>query len=86
MKTVLLACVGVLMVSGPAWACRGTAEFPDVQAKLAMADLPESVRTNYSERLLEGIALHEMGHEEDSMELRLKSLEILDELKIKLGM
>jgi hypothetical protein len=78
--------MGVILAAAPAWACRGTAELSAVQVQLAMADIPGAERDMYLERLNAGIALHQRGHEADSMELRLKSLEILDEIKVKLGM
>jgi hypothetical protein len=86
MRTLLLSCVAIAMVCGPALACRGTAEFPEVEAHLVMADLSEADRAAYAEQLQEGIALHEQGHELDSQEVRQQSLEILDDLKVKLGM
>jgi len=85
MRMVFLACAGAVLVSAPAWACRGTAEFPEVEMQLAMADISDAERDAHAERLQEGIALHDQGHELDSMELRQKSLEILDGIKAELG-
>lgn len=85
MKTILVASVCLAVMSASAWACRGTAEFPVVEAQLAMAEISDAEREAYGERLQEGIALHEQGHELDDMELRQRSLEILDGLKVDLG-
>jgi hypothetical protein len=86
MRYLLLACACAMMVASPAWACRGTAEYPEVRAQLAKADLPTAEKATYEKKLDDGWALHERGHHENDMELRKKSLEILDEIKLKVGM
>jgi len=81
--------VGALAVmatlsAGPALACRGTAEYPQVSAELAQANMPAAEKSALAERLKAGDALHQRGHELDSAELRKESLAILDAIKAKL--
>ena len=80
---VLSTCA--LVLSSPAWACRGTAEYPAVRAQIAKADLPAAEMAVHQNRLDQGWQIHERGHKEFDMGLRKKSLEILDDIKSKLG-
>ena len=86
MKNLMLACGCAALLSSPALACRGTVEYSEVKAQLAMADLPAADKAVYEKRLEEGWALHQNGHHGDNKELRKKSLKILDEIKVKVGM
>ena len=85
MRFLSLVCACVILASSPAWACRGTAEYPALKAQLAKADLPAAEKAIYEKKLEEGRALHEKGHEQDDMGLRKKSLDILDQIKSKIG-
>ena len=86
MRYLLLACISAVLLSSPALACRGTVEYSEVKVRLAMADLPSADKAVYQQRLEEGWALHQNGHDEKSKELRKQSLKILDEIKVKVGM
>ena len=79
----IVACASLLTF--PAWACRGTAEYSQVRAQLTKADLPAADKAVYEKRLYEGWALHERGHTQDDKELRKQSLAILDKIKSKVG-
>lgn len=84
-KTVLAACLVATLWAAPAFACRGTHEYSEVAVKLASADLPPAEKAALQKRLDEGQALHERGHKEDDQQMKMKSLEILDGIKAKLG-
>ncbi len=86
MRYLLPVCIGAILLSSPVMACRGTVEYSDVKARLAMADLPAADKAAYGKKLEEGWALHESGHHGDNKELRKKSLKILDEIKVKVGL
>jgi hypothetical protein len=81
MKTLLLAGACAMLISVPALACRGTAEYPELAAQLAKRDLPAEQKDAYGKKLKEGEALHRQGHDRDNKALRDESLKILDELK-----
>lgn len=84
MKTLLLAGACAMLLAAPALACRGTAEYPEVGAQLANADLPAEQKEALTKRLDEGEALHRKGHDSDDQGLRQESLKILDEIKAEL--
>jgi len=75
----------VAMSSGPAWACRGTAEYPQVAAQLSEAGLPPAEKSALAEKLKAGDALHQHGHELNSRDMMLESLAILDAIKVRLA-
>lgn len=84
MKTLLIAGVCAMLISAPALACRGTAEYPELAAHLTNADIPSEQKEAYAKRLEEGEALHRKGHDLDDQKLRQESLKILDELKAEI--
>ena len=73
-----------MLAAGPALACRGTAEYPQVSAELAQANMPAAEKSALAERLKAGDALHQLGHELDNRDIRNDSLAILDAIKAKL--
>jgi len=81
MKALLLACSCIVLISAPALACRGTAEYPQVAVQLTQAQLPAADKAALAKRLESGEAIHRRGHEIDSRDLRTESLKILDEIK-----
>jgi hypothetical protein len=84
MKTLLLSCACAVLVSAPVLACRGTAEYPEVSAQLAVSNLPAAEKEALTKKFREGEALHHRGHDLDDAGLRLESLKILDEIKVKI--
>lgn len=64
-----------------AWACRGTAEYPEVAAKLAASSLPADKKAALQKQLDEGRALHDRAHQQDDKGLMKDSLKILDKVK-----
>ena len=85
MRFLLILSACAILISSPAVACRGTAEYPQVKAQLAKAGIPAAEKATYEKKLQEGWAHHEKGHKQDDRELRKKSLEILDQIKVKMG-
>lgn len=67
--------------TGGALACRGTAEYPEVAAKLAAAHLSADRKADLTRRLEEGRALHDEAHRKNDTREMEKSLEILDRVK-----
>jgi len=84
-RRVLAALIGasfaVSMWSSAAWACRGTAEYPDVAAKLAAASLPDDRKAELTRQLEEGRALHDRAHQQNDTGAMRESLKILDGIK-----
>ncbi len=83
MRKLLLAGACVIFVSGSALACRGTTEYPEVFQKLETIS-PEQ-KTELTEQLSQGQAIHEEGHRLSDTEKMLESLRILDAIKQKIG-
>jgi hypothetical protein len=80
-KSLLLGTAFVTFAVAPAFACRGTAEYPEVAQLVADADIPAVEKAAYMKRLQEGEDLHQRGHDLDDAALRLEALKILDEIK-----
>jgi hypothetical protein len=85
MKTLLLTCACVALVTAPALACRGTAEYPQVAVQLAQSDLPAADKEALAKSLQAGETIHRRGHELDSQDIRQESLKILDDIKAKIA-
>lgn len=85
MKALLLACSCMVFVSAPASACRGTAEYPQVAAQLAQAQLPTADKAALTKRLNAAETLHQRGHDTNSEALMKESLSVLDEIKAKIA-
>lgn len=85
MKTLLLAGACVVLLATPAFACRGTAEYPETAAQLAKSNLPQAQKEEYKKKLEQGEALHRRGHELNDAALRRESLKILDDIKAKIA-
>ncbi|MDT8345378.1 MAG: hypothetical protein RQ752_13225 [Thermohalobaculum sp.] len=50
------------LAATPALACRGTAEYPQAQARLEVAQIDPAKKLDLMRRLEEGRKLHEAGH------------------------
>ena len=80
MKTLLFASACIVLISGPALACRGTAEFPRLSMQLEqLQESPERISA-LAEQIGEGQSMHRDGHREGNMAKLLASLRILDAL------
>lgn len=85
MRTLALACAFLTLTFTPAFACRGTAEYPEVAAQLVLLNLAPAERQAYEQKLSEGEELHGRGHDLDDATLRRESLKILDEIKERIS-
>ncbi len=81
--TLAIACGLVLsMALAPqAFACRGTAEYPQVAAKLAASALPQDRKDALKRELDAGRALHDKAHQQNDTGAMRESLKILDRIK-----
>ncbi len=81
MRTLLLASACVVLIAGPALACRGTAEYPQIFVQLEQSkSSPERVEALMA-MLSQGQTMHKEGHRTGDMGKLLTSLRILDDLK-----
>ena len=81
MRTLLLAGTCMVLIAGPAFACRGTAEYPQISIQLEQSkSSPERVEALMA-MLSQGQMMHEEGHRTGDMGKLLTSLGILDDLK-----
>ncbi len=80
MRTLLLASACIVVMAGPALACRGTAEYPQLSKQLEqLQESPERISA-LAEQIGEGQSMHREGHREGNMPKLLASLRILDAL------
>ncbi len=80
MKTLLFASACIVLISGPALACRGTAEYPRLSTQLEqLQGSPERISA-LGEQIRAGQSMHSEGHREGNMAKLLASLRILDAL------
>lgn len=68
-------------IASEALACRGTAEYPELAAKLASASLPVDRKADLTRQLEEGRALHDKAHQQNDTGAMRESLKILDRIK-----
>jgi hypothetical protein len=85
MKALLIGCTCLVLVSASALACRGTVEFPQAAAQLAQAQLPAAEKATLTKRLNAAETQHQRGHDTNSEALMKESLQVLDEIKIKIA-
>ncbi len=85
MKTLLFATACIVVISGPALACRGTVEFPEVSTQLEQSNISPERLNELIERLSQGQAMHEEGHSQGDGSKMSSSLRILDEIKREIG-
>ncbi len=91
MKLSLIAIAGMVVVSGPALACRAVNEYPQVFQRLEELTISPGQRAELEERLGKGQAIHDQVIHDDSYsqgdkEKMRESLRILDEIKQEIGM
>ncbi len=78
MKTLLLASACVVVIAGPALACRGSAEYPEIATQLEQSkSSPERVSA-LTKMLSQGQSMHQDGHRQGDIGKLLTSLRILD--------
>ncbi len=85
MRTLLLASACIVVIAGPALACRGTTEYPQISKQLEQSkSSPERIETLMA-KLSQGQSMHREGHRQGDMGKLLTSLRILDELKTEIA-
>ncbi|MFP6759805.1 MAG: hypothetical protein VCC99_16560, partial [Alphaproteobacteria bacterium] len=67
MRTLILAGVLIALVTTPALACRGTAEYPGATDDIAQSTLTPERKKQLLDQLGVGIALHKEAHRESDM-------------------
>jgi len=85
MRTLLLAGAFVIVIAGPALACRGTTEFPQALEQLEQSTISPERKTELREQLGQGQAMHDDGHSQGDMSQMGGSLQILDEVLKEIG-
>ncbi len=81
MRTLLLASACIVVMAGPALACRGTTEYPEIFTQLEQSkSSPERVEA-LMVKVSQGQLMHKEGHRQGDMGELLTSLRMLDELK-----
>jgi len=81
MKTLLFAAACAVVISGPALACRGTTEFPEVSTQLQQSTISPERLSELMQRLSQGQAMHEEGHSQGDGAKMGAALVVLDEVK-----
>ncbi len=85
MRTLLLSSAFIVVIAGPALACRGTTKFPQAFERLEQSDVPAERRMELGEQLGQGQAMHDDGHSQGDMSQMGGSLQILDEVLKEFG-
>jgi hypothetical protein len=85
MRTLLLASACIVVISGPALACRGTVEYPKALEQVEQSTVSANRLEELREQLSQGQAMHEDGHRQGDMGKMGRSLRILDEIMMQIG-
>ncbi len=85
MKTLLLASACVVVIAGPALACRGSAEYPEIATQLEQSKNSTERISGLTNILSQCQKMHQEGHRQGDMGKLLTSLRILDELKAEIA-
>ncbi len=85
MRTLILAGTLIALVATPAFACRGTAEYPEAADGIAQSTLTPERKKELLDQLGVGNTLHKEGHREGDMMKMGNSIRILDEIKAQTG-
>ncbi len=85
MRTLLLAGAFIVVIAGPALACRGTTEFPQAFEQLEQSNISPERKMDLGEQLSQGQSMHEDGHSQGDMGKMGGSLKILDEILKEMG-
>ena len=85
MRALLLASACIVVVSGPALACRGTNEYPEAARQLEQSKISPEQKNELMEQLSQGKAMHKDAHSEGDMMKMGDSIRILDGIKARMG-
>ncbi len=91
MKLLLIAIAAMVVVSGPALACRAVNEYPQAFQRLDELTISPGRRAEFEERLRTGQAIHDQvihddSYSQDDKGKMRESLRILDKIKAEMGM
>ena len=84
MRTLILAGALIALVTAPAFACRGTAEFPEAADGIAQSTLTPERKKELLNQLNAGNTLHKQAHRENDMMKMGDSIRILDGIKAQI--
>ncbi len=85
MRTLILAAALIALVATPAFACRGTAEYPEAADGIAQSTLTPERKKELLNQLNVGDALHKEAHRLGDMMKMGNSIRILDGIKSQTG-
>ncbi|MEE9317509.1 MAG: hypothetical protein V3U48_04375 [Rhodospirillales bacterium] len=85
MRTLILAGAIIALVTTPAFACRGTVEYPEAADGIAQSTLTPERKKELLDQLNVGNALHKESHREGDMRKMGDSIRILDGIKAQTG-
>ncbi len=84
MRYLLLTGVCLVLISSTALACRGTAEFPQLNEQLQSSTLSPERLDALLKQLTQGAAMHEEAHQQGDMSKMGQSIGILDDVKAQM--
>ncbi len=84
MRIFLIASACITLIAGPAFACRGTGEYPKIVEQLEESQSSPQ-RADLMKMASRGLSMHKVGHRQGDMDKLLVSLRILDELKAEIA-
>ena len=85
MRTLLIASAFIVVIAGPALACRGTTEYPDTAKKIEQSTLSPERREELLGQLTRGDVMHKEAHRTGDMGLMGESIHILDGINAQIG-
>ena len=85
MRTLILVGALIALVSTPAFACRGTAEYPEAADGIAQSTLTPERKKELLDQLNVGDALHKEAHRKGDMMKMGDSIRILDGINAQTG-
>ncbi len=84
MRTLVLAGVLIALAATPAFACRGTAEYPEAAADIIQSTLTPERKKELLDQLNVGNVLHNQAHRENDMMNMGYSIRVLDGIKAQI--
>lgn len=84
MKTLIMAGALIALVTTPAFACRGIAEYPEATDDIAQSTLTPERKKELLDQLNVGNVLHKQAHRENDMMKMGDSIRILDGIKAQI--
>ncbi len=84
MRTLILAGALIALVTTPAFACRGTAEYPEAADDIMQSTLTPERKKELLDQLNVGNVLHKEAHREGDMMKMGDSIRILDGINVQI--